>query len=130
MFTCKLGTIKEAIKMRTHCDMLLLLLNEFYRKAWNNFLTFLQNYLAGDPSEAKITSGTDFMTFYVKALFSCNIRSIFFSVFYQILSTCQTSDQLNYPNRNYRVGGALAIPVCLQKAQPVWGKIFFIMSLF
>ena len=36
--------------------MLLLLLNEFYRKAWNNFLTFLQHWLAGNPNEAKINS--------------------------------------------------------------------------
>ena len=26
--------------------------------------------------------------------------------FYQALSTCQISDQLNYPNRNYKGGGA------------------------
>ena len=37
--------------------------------------------------------------------------------FYQALSTCQISDQLNYPDRNYEGGGAesalpLAIPIC------------------
>ena len=41
--------------------------------------------------------------------------------FYQALSTCQISDQLNYPNRNYEGGGGaesltltlpLAIPIC------------------
>ena len=49
------------------------------------------------------------------------IFSIFFldiEKFYQALSTCQISDQLNYPNRNYKGGGGaesalpLAIPIC------------------
>ena len=44
--------------------------------------------------------------------------------FYQALSTCQISDQLNYPNRNYEGGGRGRIcpspgHTNLQKAQPV-----------
>ena len=44
--------------------------------------------------------------------------------FYQALSTCQISDQLNYPNRNYKGGGGgqnLPSPghTNLEKAQPV-----------
>ena len=46
--------------------------------------------------------------------------------FYQALSTCQISDQLNYPNRNYKGGGGGGGRICpspghtnLQKAQPV-----------
>ena len=43
--------------------------------------------------------------------------------FYQVLSTCQISDQLGHPNRNYKGGGGAesALPghINLQKARPV-----------
>ena len=73
------------------------------------------------------------MAFLAKALFQWNkssknadisILSNFLAIFsdfflriekfYQVLSTCQISDQLDHPNRNYRGGQnpPLAIPIC------------------
>ena len=43
--------IKGQIKILTHCDMLLSLLNEFYRKAWNNFCTKVTALLRWRPPE-------------------------------------------------------------------------------
>ena len=49
-------------------------------------------------------------------------KKIFLDIekFYQMLSTCQISDQLDHSNRNYR-GGDLPSPghTDLQKARPV-----------
>ena len=39
--------------------------------------------------------------------------------FYQVLSTCQISDQLDHSNRNYRRGGGGGGHTNLQKAWPV-----------
>ena len=98
----------------------------------------------------KITSVTDFMAFLAKALFRwnkslknadisilSNFLAIFFGFFlhiekfYPVLSTCQISDQLDHPNRNYR-GGPYQFaksPACLgltgQKGSPNLSKLFY-----
>ena len=57
----------------------------------------------GKNKTKKVTSATDFMAFRVLSNFLANFSNFFLDIekLYQILSTCQNSDQLDHSNRNY-----------------------------
>ena len=74
------------------------------------FITSKIVQLAKKAKNADISVLSNFLAIFFKFF-------LYIEKFYQVLSTCQISDQLDHSNRNYRLGAESALPQPYQSAK-------------